>query len=180
MFAIISKDSEYLWLNMLLLWGRCVDNSIKEKIGNICDLGTITNQFLSHRYLLLFFKKTENVQSGNKKCSKFLWHNQILPCWRKSQILATFDVTRSNPSMKKGSKYLWLWNCYLSVPKSQIFAIFWKSSEYLWLGNWLPGGSDPNKTKYIDRCRKIQRIQWWYSFLFQSQVTVMIFKKFNI
>ena len=137
MFAIISKDSEYLWLNMLLLWGRCVDNSIKEKVGNICDLGTITNQFLSHRYLLLFFKKTENVQSGNKKCSKFLWHNQILPCWRKSQILATFDVTRSNPSIEKDSKYLWLWNCYLSVPKSQIFAIFWKGSEYLWLGNWL-------------------------------------------
>ena len=159
MFAINSKDSEYLWLNMLLLWGRCVDNSIKENIGNICDLGTITNQFLSHRYLLLFLKQTENVQSGNKKCSKFLWHNQILPCWRKSQILATFDVTRSNPSMKKGSKYLWLWNCYLSVPKSQIFAIFWKSSEYLWLGNWLTNAylSVACNTKISIRNNELQR-----------------------
>ena len=71
MFAIISKDSEYLWLNMLLLWGRCVDNSIKEKIGNICDLGTITNQFLSHRYLLLFKKKLKMYNLATKNVANF-------------------------------------------------------------------------------------------------------------
>ena len=51
--------------------------------------------------------------------------------------ISNFYATRSNPSKKKDSKYLWLMNLRPTVHKSQIFSIIWKSSEYLWLMNWL-------------------------------------------
>ena len=72
-----------------------------QKIGNFCDLGTVTHQFWSHRYLL-----------PSRKCRKYLWLRNLRPTVPKSQLFPTFVMKSQvlTTISKKGSQFLWLRN----------------------------------------------------------------------